>query len=115
MMRSASEAPKTPRLRRDLGLVGLAAAGIGSMVGAGINIVPFALQRSVPGIGEYVLPAYLLAAVPAVLAALVRDPAAADARAALGITGFQTLPIDTYQVCVDIRLQAQALGYAELA
>jgi amino acid transporter len=40
------------------------------MVGAGINIVPFALQRSVPGIGAYVLPAYLLAAVPAVLAAL---------------------------------------------
>lgn len=40
------------------------------MVGAGINIVPFALQRSVPGIGPYVLPAYLLAAVPAVLAAL---------------------------------------------
>lgn len=63
-------APPRARLRRDLGLVGLAAAGIGSMVGAGINIVPFALQRSVPGIGEYVLPAYLLAALPAVLAAL---------------------------------------------
>ena len=56
-----------------------------------------------------------LRALQAVLAALVRDPAAADARAALGITGFQTLPIDTYQVCVDMRLQAQALGYAELA
>lgn len=64
------EGPRTPRLRRELGLVGLAAAGIGSMVGAGINIVPFALQRSVPGIGEYVLPAYLLAAIPAILAAL---------------------------------------------
>ena len=56
-----------------------------------------------------------LRALQAVLAALVRDPAAADARAALGITGFQTLPLDTYQVCVDMRLQAQALGYAELA
>jgi basic amino acid/polyamine antiporter, APA family len=44
--------------------------GIGSMVGAGINIVPFALQRSVPGIGALVLPAYLIAAVPAVLAAM---------------------------------------------
>ena len=40
------------------------------MVGAGINIVPFALQRSVPGIGEHVLPAYFMAALPAVLAAL---------------------------------------------
>lgn len=49
------------------------------------------------------------------LAALVRDPSAADALAALGITGFQTLPLDTYQVCIDMRLQAQALGYAELA
>jgi ABC-type phosphate/phosphonate transport system substrate-binding protein len=49
------------------------------------------------------------------LAALVRDPSAADALAALGIIGFQTLPLDTYQVCVDMRLQAQALGYAELA
>jgi len=56
-----------------------------------------------------------LRALQAALSALVRDPAAADALAALGITGFQTLPIDTYQVCVDMRLQAQALGYAELA
>jgi len=49
------------------------------------------------------------------LAALVRDPAAADALAALGITGFQTLPLETYQVCIDMRLQAQELGYTELA
>lgn len=45
-------------------------AGIGSMIGAGINIVPFALQRTVPGIGDHVLVAYLLAAIPAALAAL---------------------------------------------
>lgn len=57
-------------LRRDLGLVALAATGICSMVGAGINIVPFVLQRTVPGIGGWVLPAYALAAIPAVLAAL---------------------------------------------
>ena len=69
-MSDLQDGPSGGRLRRDLGLVGLAAAGIGSMVGAGINIVPFALQRSVPGIGEYVLPAYFMAAVPAVLAAL---------------------------------------------
>lgn len=70
MTDSPNSTPSRPRLRRDLGLIGLAAAGIGSMVGAGINIVPFALQRSVPGIGEHVLPAYFMAALPAVLAAL---------------------------------------------
>ena len=57
-------------LERRLGLLGLAATGICSMLGAAINIVPFMLQRSVPGIGPYVLPAYAFAAVPAVLAAL---------------------------------------------
>ena len=40
------------------------------MLGAAINVVPFMLQRNVPGIGPYVLPAYLFAAVPAILAAL---------------------------------------------
>ncbi|MBU6367423.1 MAG: APC family permease, partial [Gemmatimonadetes bacterium] len=67
---SAGEAPGAPRLRRELGVLGLAATGICSMVGAGINIVPFAIQRTVPGIGDWVLPAYAIAAVPAVLAAL---------------------------------------------
>ncbi len=57
-------------LRRELGVFALASTGICSMVGAGINIVPFALQRTVPGIGDWVLIAYALAAVPAVLAAL---------------------------------------------
>jgi ABC-type phosphate/phosphonate transport system substrate-binding protein len=56
-----------------------------------------------------------LQALRGVLADLVRDPAAADALAALGIVGFQTLPLETYQVCIDMRLQAQALGYPELA
>jgi APA family basic amino acid/polyamine antiporter len=40
------------------------------MIGAAINIIPFTLQRTVPGIGPYVLPAYLLAAVPALLAGM---------------------------------------------
>lgn len=56
-----------------------------------------------------------LRALREVLAALVRGPAAADALAALGIVDFQTLPLETYQVCIDMRLQAQALGYPELA
>lgn len=60
----------TPRLARDLGLMGLAATGICAMLGAAINVIPFMIQRSVPGIGPYVLWAYLFAAVPAVLAAL---------------------------------------------
>jgi basic amino acid/polyamine antiporter, APA family len=50
--------------------MGLAATGICSMLGAAINIIPFMIQRSVPGIGPFVLPAYLFAAVPALLAAL---------------------------------------------
>ena len=40
------------------------------MLGASINVVPFMIHRSVPGIGPYVLPAFLFAMVPAVLAAL---------------------------------------------
>lgn len=58
------------KLTRQMGLLGLAATGICSMLGAAINVVPFMLHRSVPGIGPYVLPAYLFAAVPAILAAL---------------------------------------------
>ena len=40
------------------------------MLGAAINVIPFMIQRSVPGIGPYVLPAYLFAAVPALFAAM---------------------------------------------
>ncbi len=61
--------PSPPGLSRQLGRMGLAATGICSMMGAGINVVPFMLQRNVPGIGPNVLPAYLFAAVPAALAA----------------------------------------------
>ena len=40
------------------------------MLGAAINVIPLMVQRNVPGIGPYVLYAYLLGAVPAILAAL---------------------------------------------
>lgn len=40
------------------------------MIGASIYVVPFMIQRNVPGIGPYVLPAFLFAAIPAVFAAL---------------------------------------------
>lgn len=56
-------------LQRQLGLISLAATGICSMLGASVYVVPFMIQRNVPGIGPYVLPAFLFAAVPALLAA----------------------------------------------
>ncbi len=59
-----------PGLAREMGLLGLTATGICAMVGAAVNVIPFMIQRQVPGIGPNVLPAYLLAAVPAVLAGL---------------------------------------------
>ena len=59
-----------PGLAREMGLLGLTATGICAMVGAAVNVIPFMIQRQVPGIGANVLPAYLLAAVPAVLAGL---------------------------------------------
>ena len=40
------------------------------MLGASVYVVPFMIQRNVPGIGDWVLPAFLFAAVPAILAAL---------------------------------------------
>jgi APA family basic amino acid/polyamine antiporter len=57
-------------LAREMGVVGLTATGIASMVGAGINVIPFMIQRHVPGIGPNVLFAYVAAAVPAALAGL---------------------------------------------
>lgn len=57
-------------LNRQLGLLGLTATGICSMIGASIYVVPFMIQRNVPGIGPYVLPAFLFAAIPAIFAAL---------------------------------------------
>ena len=68
-MNATELTPDQPRLIRRLGILGLAATGICSMLGASINVVPFMIQRNVEGIGPYVLPAFLLAAIPALLAA----------------------------------------------
>ena len=65
-----SPAPGAPGLRREMGLLALAATGICSMIGAAINVIPFMIQKNEPGIGPYVLPAYVCAAIPAILAAL---------------------------------------------
>jgi len=66
--RQVAASPK--HLSRQLGLLGLAATGICSMLGASIYVVPFKIQHHVPGIGPYVLQAFLVAAVPALLAAI---------------------------------------------
>jgi amino acid transporter len=57
-------------LDRHLNLLTLTATGICSMVGASIYVVPIMIQKNVPGIGPYVLIAFLMAAVPALFAAL---------------------------------------------
>ena len=38
-------------LSRQMGLLGLVATGICSMIGAGVNVLPFMIQRNVPDIG----------------------------------------------------------------
>ncbi|MEM9304303.1 MAG: APC family permease [Pseudomonadota bacterium] len=58
------------KLDRQLGLLALTATGICAMLGASINVVPFMVHRSVPGIADYVLPAFAFAALPALMAAL---------------------------------------------
>jgi APA family basic amino acid/polyamine antiporter len=67
---SASVKAAAPHLAREIGLFGLVATALCAMVGVGINIIPFMIQRSQPGIGASVPLAYLLAVVPAGLAAL---------------------------------------------
>ncbi|MGH1366365.1 MAG: APC family permease [Calditrichia bacterium] len=57
-------------LARHIGLLGLTATGICSMMGAAINFIPFNIQRNIEGIGADVLPAYMVAMIPAFLAAL---------------------------------------------
>ena len=66
--RSTSESPF--QLRREISLLGLVATAVAAMVGVGVNILPFMVQRSQPGIGQWVPLAYVFAAVPAVLAAI---------------------------------------------
>ena len=61
---------RRPRLAREMGLLGLTATGVCAMVGAGINVIPFMIQRNVPGIGPFVLPAFAIAMLPAMLAGL---------------------------------------------
>lgn len=70
MKAPSGSAHSSGTLAREMGVLGLVATGVCAMVGAAINVIPFMIQRNVPGIGDSVLPAYLLAAVPALFAAL---------------------------------------------
>jgi APA family basic amino acid/polyamine antiporter len=79
-----------------MGLLGLTATGISSMVGAGINVIPFMIQRNVPGIGPNVLPAYLFAAIPAVLAGLAYAILASSMPRAGGSYVYASRGLDPY-------------------
>lgn len=57
------------KLYRGIGLTTLTATGVCSMFGASIYIVPFMIQKNIPGIAQWVLPAFIFAALPAILAA----------------------------------------------
>jgi APA family basic amino acid/polyamine antiporter len=64
-----NQLPKN-KLARQMGLLTITATGVCSMMGASINVVPFMIHRNVSGIGPYVLPAFAVAGIPAIFAAL---------------------------------------------
>ena len=91
-----------------MSLMGLAATGICSMMGAGITVIPFMIQRNVPGIGPYVLPAYLFAlrSLPLGLQALHQTeerPAVAQLRPRTFCT--RGVAIATLRNCITISME----------
>ena len=70
MAEAASPDIPPATLVREMGFLALIATGVCAMVGAAINVIPFMIQRSVPGIGADVVSAYVIGAVPALLAGL---------------------------------------------
>jgi APA family basic amino acid/polyamine antiporter len=79
-----------------MGLLGLVATGVCSMIGAGINVIPFMIQRHVPGIGPNVLPAFIFAALPAVLAGLAYAVLASAMPRAGGSYVYASRALDPY-------------------
>jgi len=79
-----------------MGLLGLVATGVCSMIGAGINVIPFMIQRHAPGIGPNVLPAFLFAALPAVLAGLAYAVLASAMPRAGGSYVYASRALDPY-------------------
>jgi APA family basic amino acid/polyamine antiporter len=88
--------PTRSGLAREMGLLGLVATGVCSMVGAGINVVPFMIQRNVPGIGPHVLPAYVFGALPAVLAGIAYAVLASAMPRAGGSYVYASRALDPY-------------------
>ena len=95
-MADSETAPATSGLAREMGLLGLVATGVCSMIGAGINVIPFMIQRHAPGIGPNVLPAFLFAAVPAVLAGLAYAVLASAMPRAGGSYVYASRALDPY-------------------
>ena len=79
-----------------MGLLGLVATGVCSMIGAGINVIPFMIQRHAPGIGPHVLPAFIFAAVPAALAGLAYAVLASAMPRAGGSYVYASRALDPY-------------------
>jgi APA family basic amino acid/polyamine antiporter len=79
-----------------MGLLGLVATGVCSMIGAGINVIPFMIQRHAPGIGPHVLPAFLFGALPAVLAGLAYAVLASAMPRAGGSYVYASRALDPY-------------------
>src|SRR5262245_7925685 len=92
----AKAAAPSSGLAREMGLMGLVATGVCSMVGAGINVIPFMIQRHVPGIGPHVLLAFVVAAVPAVLAGLAYATLASAMPRAGGSYVYASRGLDPY-------------------
>jgi amino acid transporter len=70
MSGTTSTPAAAPQLAREIGLVGLIATAMCAMIGVGINIIPFMIQRSQPGVGATVPLVFTITAIPAGLAAL---------------------------------------------
>ena len=85
-----------PTLARELGTLGLLATGVGSMVGVAINVIPFTLARTVPGIGPWVLPAFAVAALGALLAGLAHASLGSAMPRAGGSYVYATRGLDPY-------------------
>ncbi len=68
----AEEVPGGPRtgFRRELGLLGLVAAAVCTVIGGGINVLSVEVQDKVPGVGGMVPMAFIIGVIPALFAAL---------------------------------------------
>jgi APA family basic amino acid/polyamine antiporter len=68
----AEEVPSGRRvgLRRELGLLGLVAAAVCTVIGGGINVLSVEVQDKVPGVGGWVPMAFVIGVTPALFTAL---------------------------------------------